>query len=977
MALRFRIRVAASLTVLAVWGFASSTAQLHAQSTDRAPTPGPSSVLRPEEIAADELLAGSQPREALAQLARADAAYRRAGDRLARARVALKRSRSHLVLGELAAAARAADEARAGAKSDPQLYIQAATLLARVDIDGSHFERAEEVLREAMPIVERAEDARLEANLFRAFAVLENRRGEQRKALEYYNRAATAADRSNDAPARVAARADMTEALLGLSRYDAALASSQEGFEIAERAGGKGLRARALFALAQANAHVWNLDRSAELWAATNEAYRAVGELRSAALALKQGVETWFALGDFDRAAADGAAAVDELRATGQLQYLAETTARLALSEVRRGRMEEARVWADRARADLPNAPVSRHLFVHNDLGIVEAELGELARARADFARVLEVAQRIGNIEYEWRAHWGFGRTALRDKPVEAIAPLERAIASVERLRQTIPEAGLRAAFMINRVGPYETLVEAHMATSSNPRDEGVRRAFEIAERARSRALADLLAEARAQMTDARLAAVREEETSFGLRFSAVQKRIAGATEPAARAAALEELQELERHYETLVVRIRRDNPSYAALAYPRALSLGEITSALARDEALVEFLMTDKQGFAWIVRRDSVRGYRVPGGKSLDPQIRLLTALLAARDDRAIEQLGAQLYATLLAPGEEALRGVRRITIVPDGVLQRLPFSLLRSNERWLIETHTVTLAPSATILQFLRQPRAARAPEPLLALAAPVADPGHAALFDRGVGDFRDLAHATEEVADARRIVGTGPDSARVGSEASESTLKGSDASRYRILHFAAHAIADEVVPRRSAILLASDGQDDGLLQVSEIANLSLNADLVVLAACRSHVGRLVRGEGLLSLSRAFMHAGARAVVATAWSVSDRETAWLMRRFYAALRDGAAPDEALRRAQLEALGSRGAHSAANVWAAFVVLGDAGSPILEASHRSRFLTRTFAASIAALAMAGGVVMTIRWRARRRSGSLHAEAGRR
>lgn len=935
-----------------------------------------SSPRRPEEAAADKLLESAKLREALAELDRAATAYRRAGDREALARVALKRSRARHALGELDAASRDAEDARAHAKGNPALLVDVLSHLARVATDRSEFARASAALREALPIAARVGDARAQAGVLRAFAALEDRRGLQREALEYHVQAIEAADRSGDATLRARTRGDASVTLLGLSRYDAALVSAQEAHDIAAQSGVPALRGRALFDLAQTNAHVWNLDRAAELWTATIEAHRQTGNLRITALALKQSVETWFALSEFDRAAADGEKAVELLRQTGQAQYLAETAARVALSEVRRGRLADARVWADRARADLPSAPESRHLFVHNDLGIVESELGELLRARADFGRVLEVARSIGNVEYEWRAHWGFGRAALRDSPADAVAPLERAVASVERLRQTIPEAGLRAAFMINRVGPYETLVEAHMATSSDPTDEGVRRALEVAERARSRALADLLAEARARMNDPRLAAVRDEETQFGRRFSAIQKRAASATEPAARAAALEELKNLEREYETLVVRIRHDNPAYAALAHPRALSAAEIAATLAPDEALIEFLITEKQGFAWVVRRDALRGYRIPGKNELDPQIRLMTALLAARDGRATEQLGAHLYDTLLGPGEAALRGVRRLLVVPDGVLQRLPFALLRSNGRWVVEAYTIALAPSATILQFLRQSPRPRASEPLLALGVPDAPAAHAALFDGDTRALGVLAHAADEVRYARQVVGAGPESVRIGPAAAESVLKASDASRYRILHFAAHSIADEIVPRRSAILLSPAGQDDGLLQVSEIANLSLNADLVVLAACRSHTGRLVRGEGLLSLSRAFIHGGARAVVATASTVPDRETAWLMRQFYTALRDGLAPDEALRRAQLEALGSGGTRAAPGIWAAFVVFGDARTPILDAPKHSAVWTWTVAFFIGAIVVCGAVAATTRLRAKRaRSALPHAEAG--
>jgi hypothetical protein len=162
-------------------------------------------------------------------------------------------------------------------------------------------------------------------------------------------------------------------------------------------------------------------------------------------------VETWFALGDFDRASADGQQTIALLRQTSQAHFVAETTARVALSELRRGRPEDARAWADRARGALAEAPLSRHHDVHNDLGIVAAEVGDVVQAQADFERVSTVARQVGDVEYEWRAQWGFGRASLRDDPAGAVAPLERAIATVERLRQTIPAAAVRAAFMIRR----------------------------------------------------------------------------------------------------------------------------------------------------------------------------------------------------------------------------------------------------------------------------------------------------------------------------------------------------------------------------------------------------------------------------------------------------------------------------------------------------------------------------------------------
>jgi len=958
----------AGLLLLLIVGAAS----LDAQTPSKQSVAGVALAVSAEEAAGDKLLGGGKPREAAAAFDRAAAAYRRSNDQSALARVMLKASRARATVGDLPGAARDAEQARRVAADDPALLLQILSHIARLATARSDFAGADAALRDALPLAERSGDAREQATVLRTLGILEERRGLQREALEHLREAIAAADRSGDATVRVTTRGSTAATLLGLSRYDEALAIAQEADDVARRAGVPALRAGALFQYAQANAHVWNLDRASDLWASAIDAYREAGSLPGLATSTKQSVETWFALGEFDRAADEGASAVDLLVKSGQWQFVAETAARVALSELRRGRVAEARRWVDRARTDLAKAPESRHYYVHNDLGIVEAEAGDVEQARRDFARVLDVAQRVGNVEYEWRARWGEGRVAIRENPADAIAPLERAIGSVERLRQTIPEAGLRASFMINRVGPYETLVEAHMATTADPAGDGVRRGLEVAERARSRALADLLAEARARISDPRVAAIRDEETAFGRRFSAAQQRVASAPNDTARAAARGELRDLEHEYETLVVRIRRDNPAYASLAHPRALSAVEIAATLDPDEALIEFLITDKQGYAWVVRRHSIHGYRIPGAKALEPQVRLLAALLAARDDRAVEQLGAQLYDTLLGPATTSLNGARRLTIVPDGVLQRLPFAILRSNDRWLVESHTIAMAPSATVLQYLRQSRP-RAAQPLLALAVPETSPGHTAIFDGAVPVLGTLTHATDEVRQARRLAGAAAEHARTGAAATEAALKSSDASAYRIVHLAAHAIADEIVPRRSAVLLTPGGEDDGLLQVSEIANLSLNAELVVLAACHSNVGRLVRGEGMLSLSRAFMHGGARAVMATQWAIPDRETAWLMGRFYSALSEGLAPDEALRRAQLDAIASGGSRGAPATWAAFVMFGAAREPILEPRPRST----TWTLAVLGVATVGVFGVVAVWARRRRSGSLHAEAGSR
>ena len=159
---------------------------------------------------------------------------------------------------------------------------------------------------------------------------------------------------------------------------------------------------------------------------------------------------------------------------------------------------------------------------------------------------------------------------------------------------------------------------------------------------------------------------------------------------------------------------------------------------------------------------------------------------------------------------------------------------------------------------------------------------------------------------------------------SDAKESALKRSDLTRYRRIHFATHAFLDERVPARSGIALSLDDPgEDGMLRMSEILGLRLNAELVVLSACRTGLGKVVRGEGMVGLTRAFQQAGAERVAVSLWEVSDAPTADLMRAFYARIRDGLSPAEALASAKRVFLAGRpAAYASPYYWAAFVLNG-------------------------------------------------------
>jgi CHAT domain-containing protein len=223
-------------------------------------------------------------------------------------------------------------------------------------------------------------------------------------------------------------------------------------------------------------------------------------------------------------------------------------------------------------------------------------------------------------------------------------------------------------------------------------------------------------------------------------------------------------------------------------------------------------------------------------------------------------------------------------------------------------------------------RRPPAAAERLDLLAYGdPPLPAVSRTALASARGGEWAPLPFARREVEAIAGLFPAASRRVRIGAEATESAIKQEDLARYRILHLATHGRTDERRPARSGLLFApGDREEDGLLQGVEILNFELDADLVVLSACGSGLGRLIRGEGLVGLTRAFFYAGARRLVVSLWNVDDESTAALMRSFYRRLQAGAPSDRALREAKRELLRSdRPAFRFPYYWASFVLIGE------------------------------------------------------
>lgn len=375
-------------------------------------------------------------------------------------------------------------------------------------------------------------------------------------------------------------------------------------------------------------------------------------------------------------------------------------------------------------------------------------------------------------------------------------------------------------------------------------------------------------------------------------------------------------------------------------LAKPASLKM--IQAALRKDELLLEYVLDEPHSFCIAITRESARILTLSADRN---QIQTLTqAFLAELKARGTgEQLAGELYSLLLDPAFRLFHKPRLI-ISPDGNLNLLPFEALQGHDDFVVRSTVVSYVPSSTVLCALRSEAKPEPGHSLLAvgavdyklergLAADAQRGAIAAAVWRGIeqlsgAHLEDLPGSRDEVISIAHIVGHDP-RLMLGQDATESALKSTDLSDFRIIHLAVHASADPQYPDRAALVLgvAPKSTDDGLLQVREIMRLPLNADLVTLSACETGVGA-ARGEsGVVSLEQAFLISGARAVVASLWNVEDRPTTPLMTAFYEHIVKGEDKASALANAKREMM-DRYKGLSPYYWAPFVVVGEGSETV-------------------------------------------------
>jgi CHAT domain-containing protein len=564
----------------------------------------------------------------------------------------------------------------------------------------------------------------------------------------------------------------------------------------------------------------------------------------------------------------------------------------------------------------------------------------------------------------------------LQGRLAEAVGDSRAAVDLEEALRERLTSPELRSSFVAFQHSKYELLIDLlEQRQRAEPTAGYGAEALGVAERARTRVLLDSLLESHVDLREGIEPALRERERVLQRQLTDVSARLSRTLARNADAKPGEtglRLEQLADDYQKLQAEIRRTSPGYAAVTQHRGLSATEIQQTVLDDDSvLLEFELGEESSWLWAVTPASVDSIQLPPRRDIDRLARSLYRALTSRTRQAGEasekSAARDLGRILLGGIADRLNGdwrTKRLVIVADGSLEYLPFAALpvpapsgdrrrtasAGDERpLLLETHEIVSVPSASVLSALRLQTASRpvAPRTLAILADPVFDRADSRVHvptapdrssalqapagvqsDSGeAGKLARLSFSREEADAIASLVAPGAVFKATDFNASRTTLVDGALANYRLLHFATHGVLDSERPALSGLVLSRVDERgnprDGYVRLHDIYNLHLAADLVVLSACQSALGKEFRGEGLVGLARAFMYAGAPRVVGSLWEVSDRATAELMKAFYAGmLQRHLRPAAALRAAQLE-MTRDPRWSSPYYWAGFVLQGD------------------------------------------------------
>ena len=623
---------------------------------------------------------------------------------------------------------------------------------------------------------------------------------------------------------------------------------------------------------------------------------------------------------------------------------LATTLNNLGVVAIERGNLNLAECYyrdALNAVADLPPGNFNQGLFLGN-LGDLAMERGRWHEAEAFLSRSNYILGTLAPGSFDAaNCQYFLGMVAQRqENPTLAVKWFTGAVDVLE-IQSSLLGGSLETRFRFRGDqgrfyrGLYSQLIQ----------ETEFEKAFEFQERSRARTLLEIMAQRELDFAPETLPGkLLEARNTAGFQYQKTQEKLGKLTLGHPEVEGLrDQLFEIHRQYDAINAQIRE---SFPKLAPPKPLGLPQIKAALEPGTVLMSFCVLEKQTALFLVRKDApLQVITIPEGRAFWDE-KVSEILGGAFMDHSklffpdfLQQSGV-LYQLLIAPAMPHLQSAQRLVVIPDGALKKLPFALLYDlqSQRYLIEKKPLSTVVSATVYAELkRRPnkplrRMVALGDPLYpyqdSLSATTVDgsheseqnradgaliaPDHKNNFDFVVrsrmarhGPWPRLPQTANEVNQIATLFGEQAQT-HLGREATEDVAKtlGQDVD---VVHIAAHGFTDDHRALDSGLVLTlnedfQEGEENGILHAWEIIeSMRLDANLVVLSACQTALGKDAGGEGLIGLTHAFQFAGARSIVASFWNVNDVSTAVLMEKFYRYLKEGHNKATALQKAQID----------------------------------------------------------------------------
>lgn len=603
---------------------------------------------------------------------------------------------------------------------------------------------------------------------------------------------------------------------------------------------------------------------------------------------------------------------------------------------------------------ELPQAQGAADLQIK--LGSLYWDAGKVKEASELFSKGNALATKVGqkHLVVESLYHLAVVENAKGNWDA-AIVNLEKGIELVESIRGGLSDKSQRSSYFSTVQNTYDFYTDLLITRSKKDKNQkDIELAFEVSERSRARSLIDLLGEARIDFTQTVDSKLLDQQKDLSNQLDAAlqsQKNLADSDAPQDEIDRVNNLvAKLTKDSELLAARIERESPRYSNLTRGAALSTNEIQKLLDSGTVLLEYKLGRERSFVWLVSDKSIKYFELPKREDLEKQVREFYELTVANqntDAPKIQKLSKDLNAVLFSQFSKEIKG-KRVAIVAEGILQYLPFSALQDeSSTYFADRNEIISLPSASVLAELRLARKNEHKQILAVYADPVFDKEDSRLSKEKVASkdetrsslanrLRDfqigetlprLLASRQEAKNITAFADQKKTTVKTDFEANVRDIQNSDLNNYQIIHFATHGLLNTVKPELSGLVFSlydeAGNPQNGFLDLNDIYNLKLSSDMVVLSACQTGLGKDVRGEGLIGLSRGFLYAGSKRVVASLWKVDDSATAEFMKLFYKNhLQKGLPASSALRAAQLE-LKKIPRYRSPYYWSAFTILGD------------------------------------------------------